>query len=158
MNIFEQCLNHESKKNKIINCISFFTIFAAFGLLVTFFYWLLFPYKPLVVNKNPSVYPSEVRAGDILFLELDYCKNMDLPVTIRRRFIDGLVYSLPEITTAENKTGCRVQKILLDAPEKLPEGEYRLDTDFVYKVNPIREVTVHAESEKFTVIGGDDSE
>jgi hypothetical protein len=141
--------------DKLLNTISLLTVFGSFIFSLFVAYWLIYPYKPLVVNGDAQVLQDKVKAGDSLIYRLDFCKNMDLPVTIRRRFVDGLVYTLPEFTTHNNKIGCKVQDILLEVPETLPDGEYFFYTEFVYKVNPIRSVIVEVESNSFRVIGGD---
>ena len=147
------CFNSEHNKSfKIFACISYSTIMLAFIVLGTYFYWSFYPYNPLVVEEPIEIVTHEVNAGEYVTYRITYCKNMDLPVTISRRFVDGLVFTIPQFTTYLNDTGCRTQDIFIEIPEKLPAGEYNLNTDFIYQVNPIRKIKVNAESEKFTVI------
>ncbi len=137
---------------KIIDTLSLLTVFGSFIFSLFIAFWLTYPYKPLEVNGDAQVLQKEVKAGETLIYRLDFCKNMDLPVTINRRFVDGLVYTLPEFSTHNNKVGCKVQDILLDVPVTLPEGTYHFHTEFSYKVNPIRTVTILVESNEFDII------
>lgn len=147
-----KALKEMDKKSKAINILSFLTIGVAFLYILLFLYWSLYNYKPMVINKRPlNVLTKEVRQGGTLQFELDYCKYTDLPVTIRRRFVDGIIYAMPDVS-ANNKEGCRVQRIAVDIPENLPDGEYIFSLSYVYKVNPIRSVEVTTHTEKFEVI------
>lgn len=139
-------------KMKIINAGSFAVLFAAFVFLVVLIFWEVYPYNVLTINKRPlEVVNREVKIGEILQYRLDYCKNKDYRVTIKRKFQDGLLYALPDIETT-NPVGCRVQTIGLEIPHSLPPGEYIMLTEYVYRVNPVRDVVYRTHTEKFTVL------
>lgn len=139
-------------KYKILNCMSFLTLGVAFIILVTLLFWKLYPYDPLVINERPmKVLTKEIKKGELLKYEVNYCKNTELRVTIKRKFQDGLLYVLPDTETT-NPMGCRIQTIALEVPNTLSAGDYVLLSEFVYKVNPIREVVVRTHTQKFTVI------
>lgn len=147
-----ECLKNINTREKIFNCLSFLTILVAFLFIALFTFWKIYPYEPMVINKRPlNVTTKEVSRGDTLIYKLDYCKNIDLPVEIRRRFVDGVIYSMPDIS-ANTKKGCRVLDIALNIPEKLPTGEYILTVTYIYQVNPIRTIEVNTHTEKFKVI------
>lgn len=129
-------------KNKLIYIVSGLIIAAAITLVGLITLWSVYPYKPLKI-KSISVMTREVSRGEVFIYELDYCKTGNHQVQISRRFVDGVVYSVPEIYTI-NPKGCKVSNIGLLIPESLPSGEYRLEINYSYKVNPIRTVTVSA--------------
>lgn len=140
-------------KHKIISLASFTTLAVAFFMLIMFFYWMLYPYKPLVVNNTPlPILDKELHRHDNIIYELDYCKQMDLPVSVRRKLVDGLVFAVADVTTGINDVGCRVQNFAIEVPHSLPTGEYIMTIEYVYKVNPIREVIVRTHTEKFTIV------
>ena len=125
-------------------------ILSSFILLLMFF-WTLYPYKPIVINKEPiKVITKEVKKGDILIYELDYCKNDVNDVSISRSFVDGIIFTTPSITV-KNPIGCKVSNVSIQVPETLPEGEYYLKVSYSYQVNPIRKVSVDSTTETFTV-------
>lgn len=140
-------------KQKVINCLSFGTIAISFILLFTVLYWLIYPYNPLVINQRPlKVLTKEVKQGDILIFEMDYCKNTDTPVRISRRFKDTIIYTIPDLITADNKEGCRISTITEKIPDNLPTGEYVMTFYYHYQMNPLREIIVSTHTQKFTVI------
>ena len=65
--------------------------------------------------------------------------------------VDGLVFALPDVTTAVNAPGCRVQNFAVEVPHSLPNGDYFMTIEFVYKVNPLREVSIITNTEQFVV-------
>lgn len=145
-------LKQMNMRSKIINLISFATLGAAFLIIITFLYWQIFPYHPMTINTRPlPILNKVVKQGEIFYYTLDYCKSTELPVTISRRFVDGIIYSMPDVT-ANNALGCRVQNIGIEIPTGLPEGEYIISITYSYQVNPIRKVEVKTHTEKFTVI------
>ena len=141
-----------NKKDKSITIATFVSLGVSFIFVLLVLFWLIFPYEPLSINNHPyPVLNKEVKKGDVLLFEVDYCKLTDKKATITRRFIDSLLYVMPDIT-AVNEMGCRRQLVSEEIPQNLPAGEYVMDFYYTYKVNPIREVTVHARTQKFQVI------
>jgi len=141
-----------NKKDKSITILLFVSLGISFIFVLLVLFWLIFPYEPLSINNHPyPVITKEVKKGDVLLFEVDYCKLTDKKATITRRFIDSLLYVMPDIT-AVNEMGCRRQLVSEEIPQNLPAGEYVMDFYYTYKVNPIREVTVHARTQKFQVI------
>jgi len=141
-----------NRKDKSITILLFVSLGISFIFVLLVLFWVLFPYKPLSINNHPyPVITKEVKKGDALLFKMDYCKYTDKKATVTRRFIDGLLYVMPDIT-AVNEAGCRKQLISEEIPQNLPAGEYIMDFYYTYKVNPIREVTVHAHTQKFQVI------
>lgn len=153
MNLIKDCLIGENKARSVMNCISFGTLILAFIGILVVSYWMLYPYEPLVINSYSPlpINNKELIVHDNIVYELDYCKNMDLPVTVRRKLVDGLVFALPDVTTAVNEPGCRVQNFAVEVPHSLPEGDYFMTIEFVYKVNPLREVSIITNTEQFVV-------
>jgi hypothetical protein len=152
MKFLMQCLSAQDNKNKLINCISFGTIGISFIFLAVIFYWLLYPYKPLVINQRPlPVLNKEVKKGDIVHYTFDYCKYAKIPTHVNKKFSDGIEFALPEYDV-NNPSGCRVQTIATEIPMTLPEGEYIIIANYTYHVNPIRTITIKTHTEKFKVI------
>ena len=141
-----------NKKDKSITIATFVSLGVGFIFVLLVLFWLIFPYEPLSINNHPyPVLNREVKKGDVLLFEVDYCKFTNKKATITRRFTDSLLYVMPDIT-AVNEMGCRRQLVSEEIPQNLPSGEYVIDFYYTYKVNPIREVTVHARTQKFQVI------
>jgi hypothetical protein len=137
---------------KIMYIIAGIIILSSIALVGTLIFWKIYPYEPLKINTQPlRVLTKEVRGGDILIYEIDYCKLSDRTVRISRSFIDGITFSTPDFRT-KNLLGCRTSFVSIEVPPTLPAGKYYLKIDYTYQVNPIREVVVNALTERFTVI------
>ena len=139
-------------KVKLMQTVAGIIVATSIFLVITFVFWSLYPYNPLKINVQPlPVINKEVKRGDSLVYNLDYCKSTDSSVLISRSFIDGVIFSIPDVT-AKNLKGCRSNLISLQVPESIPVGDYYLKVTYKYKVNPIRTMLLEAVSEKFTVI------
>jgi hypothetical protein len=152
MNFLNGCLSGHTKKNKIINCLSFGTIGITFMFLFVIFYWLIYPYNPLVINERPlPVLNKEVKKGDSVYYTFDYCKNTDKEAHVNKKFSDGIEFALPEFDLS-NPSGCRIQTIATEIPLPLPEGDYIIVATYSYDMNPIRRVVVKTHTQKFKVV------
>lgn len=135
-------------KTIILDSFLIFTVFFSFFL----WFWYLYPYKPLVIDKEPlEVMNSPIKAGGLLYYEVNFTKNTDKRPVIYRRFVDGLIYNLPP-SYPLNEPGTRTNITSVDIPKGLPAGKYTLESRTCYQMNPIREVCVEYSTEEFEVI------
>jgi hypothetical protein len=141
------------KLDRIAAYASFMTLGIAFVFLLTCIFWLVWPYKPAVINRA-IVLDSQVQAGGFLEYQIDYCKYMDLTAEANRAFINGVIFTVPAVIT-NNPTGCHVNTHQISVPSELPSGTYSLKTVWTYQVNPIRKVTVTYTTAPFKINGSD---
>ena len=127
---------------KISLWLSFITI-----LLVG--YWLIYPYKPLVLT-NVKLDRTEVNRGEHILVSADYCKNTNKQADLFISFIDGLVYN-PQPQVINLEKGCHHATLSIYVPKALPIGEFKLKGVFRYKINPIRTIEFINITENFTV-------
>jgi hypothetical protein len=73
-----------------------------------------------------------------------------LPV-ISKTFVDGIIYSVPEVVSIKNEIGCHTNIVQMYIPRGLPAGEFFVETNYRYKVNPIRTVDVVTQTERFII-------
>jgi hypothetical protein len=140
--------------NKLFQIVAWLTILGALGLMGLLAYWLLFPYK--LVTFDRETYPimnenKTVKQGGLLTYHADYCKYTTLAPKIYRTYEDGLVFVVPEVATSR-ESGCHEIDVNIIVPRSLPVGVYKLQTIYVYKVNPVREVSLTVNTDKFTVV------
>lgn len=142
-------------KNKLLYIVSILSILSGVIIIGITTFWLVYPYKPMTVNKEPiEVMTGEVGRGKPLIYRIDYCKNVDVPATIQKSYENDIIF--PASTTHPvNNVGCRVVNISQVIPYELPSGRYKLKIVFTYRVNPIREVSITAYTEYFNVIERD---
>lgn len=135
--------------NKLAMYGSFLTLFIAFIFLVTVFYWLLWPYHPADFN-GVFVPVKNIKAGELLTYQIDYCKYQNLPSEITRSFVDGIIFTTTTVIT-NNPLGCRSTYPTIIVPKELPSGVYAIRSVWTYHVNPIRDVTYTLTSNSFMV-------
>ena len=137
---------------KIRDCIALMIMVFLFGIVALVGYWLLYPYKPVTINRTPAlVVNKEVDRGGHLHYLIDFCKNSNITPIVSRTFVDGLVYTPAPYPAPKNEIGCQVLKVAVYVPKALPSGEYVLETTYTYQVNPIRHVEVTYSTEPFMV-------
>jgi hypothetical protein len=130
-----------------------FTIFIytliAYALLIG--YWLLYPYKPIVITSIEVMNPGkQVMAGDWLIYKIKYNKTMNVTGTLTRKLINSSKIDLSDVAaTAPVSKGCDI--VYVEIPKRAEAGKYYLWWNAEYKVNPIRHVTVQAKSDEFYV-------
>lgn len=138
-------------KDKILFIASMLTISATTFLIVLLTVWAVYPYKLLVINKEPiEILTKEVGENKPLTYRISYCKYTKLAATVQKSYENSIVF--PATTQiGSNDTGCRTVDVSQAIPYELPTGTYRLKIAFTYKPNPIREITIISFTEPFRV-------
>jgi hypothetical protein len=138
---------------KIINTLSLVTIFLAWVLVILVTYWIVYPYKPVVfTTESFPVDEKVVKAGGYLTYNASYCKFNNLVPQTTKAFSDGVLYILPTEVALSKEMGCGNIKVQTYVPTSLPASKYRLKISYRYQVNPIKAITITAQTEEFTVI------
>jgi len=137
--------------NNIFNKISILAGVLAIFMVVIVTFWVIYPYKPIVVNKEPiEILTKEVGRGKPLTYRIDYCKNTNAASIIQKAYENDIIF--PASTTQPlNSKGCRTVNVSQVVPYELPSGRYRMKIVFTYRVNPIRDVSVIAHTDYFNV-------
>jgi len=120
-------------------------------MFLTLMFWWLFPYKTSTQTQPYIIISKEVKQGELLYYQMDYCKYTDIAPTVQRQFVDGIIYAVPA-SSAQLKRGCGTLTNSIKIPQSLPVGEYYIHTTVIYKMNPIRTIANEYVTEKFTVI------
>ncbi len=123
-------------------------VVAVGGMMVVAF-WLLYPYEPITIN-NVETHTKVTQAGGIMEYSVDYCKHTDLPATLDKTFVDGIVFHLPQ-KYIDSDEGCRTDHVVMEVPDFF-DGVYHVEVLITYQVNPIRKETVKVETDKFIVL------
>lgn len=133
----------------MLNIILLISLFF-FGLVL---YWNMADYDVITpLEGNYALDKTEYRKGEELVIHLRICKNLSIREDVYGRFIDGVIFSVPE-NSSDFDTGCYDTYITsISIPETLPLGEYIYEEKVVYKVNPLKEITYTFKTPKFVVI------
>ena len=126
------------------------------GFALLFFFWTLYPYNPLEIEEPVKVLTPVVKAGDAVIVEFTFDKNTDVTPEVSLSLVDGVIYNLPTYSPS-NVTGHTNNKAVnvLTIPPSMPCGEYHLHWEATYEMNPIRDVVVKYESEKFEILNSE---
>lgn len=141
------------EKRRIAYHVSMFIITVAILLVLIASYFAFMSVKVVEANVQPyRAITKEVQAGGVFVYEVDACKLKAVPSTVVRRFIDskGTRYTQPA-EESNIKTGCGVSRIPVTTPYNLPEGEYYLDIEIAYQVNPLRTENYRFYTENFLI-------
>ena len=133
------------------------TVILAFlvSVLVAWFclvaWWSFYPYTPIVVECPIKVLTPVVRAGDYLVYKIKYDKKMNITGKLSRKLVNSYKIDLTE-TPATSPLGPDEDSVPVQVPRFADAGEYYLWWSCEYKVNPIRTITIQAQSELFEVV------
>jgi hypothetical protein len=139
-------------KKPLMVKLQYLTLVFVYALLGYFGYLLFWPSGVAVYNNAPfPVINKEIAQGERLLYVVDYCKPKDIPVTVSRELIDGIVYNLPSYES-NFPSGChKVISDRLEIPDHILPGEYRLRLSVTFHVNKIRKIVKVVETEPFKV-------
>jgi len=138
-------------KYKLLYITSILTLLSAIGLIVLVTFWSVYPYKTLVINKEPiEVLTKEIGKGLPLVYRIDFCKYTKLNATVQKAYENSITFPA-SMVVGGNATGCKVMDVSQVVPYELPSGTYKLKIIFIYKVNPIRDVSVTTYTEPFHI-------
>lgn len=140
-----------TKREKIEHFILFASMLSIFAIMSLFLFWWLWPYKTADQVSPYKVLTKEVKQGELLMYEIEYCKYTDVIPTVQRQFIDGIVYTIPQ-GNVQIRKGCGKVINSIVVPAQLPPGEYYLSVRASFRMNPLRTIDKTTISEKFTVI------
>lgn len=133
--------------------IAFIGLGFCFLLSCLLIFWGVYPYNVLDV-KNPPVpaHPQQVKAGNVVFLETDFCKH----TSSQGRVNMFLILSTKEVTlpsfTDTSKKRCEVVQFPFIVPKDLEKGRAHVRFVIEYHVNPIRIITEVFSSREFEIV------
>ena len=143
-----------SKKQMIYYYISMVILVSAIAVVVVAGFLALMPVEVIKPNVQPyKVITKEVKQGGTLIYEVDSCKFKSVPTRIIKQFIDKNNTRYPQPTENSNVVvGCGKTRTTLAVPFNMPEGEWYLDLEVAYKVNPLRTEYYNFKTDKFVII------
>jgi hypothetical protein len=142
-------------KNKFDYIMDFMLLFVI-GCSLVFGYWNFidgeYINQPITYQEN-NLQPTEkeYNNGDTIFVYWDFCKYTKEVATINVNLVDGIVYYLPTMYGLR-PPGCYDKTdIITEIPESIPPGEYKMEFNVKYRVNPIKEKSYHITTKKFLI-------
>lgn len=133
----------------ILNIVLMFML-GFVGLLI---YWQFAEYEVLTpLEGNYTLDKYTFKNGEDFNIHFQICKNMQIPEDIYGRFVDGVIYPVPE-NSSDFEVGCYDTYITsVSIPHSLPEGKYTYQEDVMYQVNPIREIKYTFSTPEFEIV------
>lgn len=112
-------------------------------------YTLTWPYEP--ITRLVLQVPPVVQMGDVLPVQVDYCKTMRISPEGRWSLQDGIVVELRGGIVAL-PVGCAVRTVNVPLNARTPPGHYRAVVEATYTVWPWRTVRYRFESNQFVLV------
>lgn len=131
--------------------VAWFTIISALALMFLCIYWMVYPYKTTEFTSPYKVKEKTVPRGGYVFYDVPYCKYTELIPDISKSFIDGVLYTIPPAVGAKIPLGCHTMTVQTYVPKALVPGNYIIQINYKYKVNPLRTIQVATQTEEFAV-------
>jgi hypothetical protein len=113
-------------------------------------WWILYPYKILTIDHPIKILSSEVKAGEMLWYQISYVKHKEMEGILTRKLLNDYVVELRS-AVVNQRPGKDNPIVGVMTPIHAQPGRYTLSWSVTYKVNPIRSITVSAESEPFII-------
>lgn len=140
------------KQNNLFNLFAYLSTLSGIAFIFLILFWLIYPYKTITFNSVEfPINKTVVKQGGTISYSVDYCKYINSPATVTRSFINALIYVTPS-TINERPMGCNVLNIQVVVPQELPPGNYYMQMNYQYQVNPIRKISILHNTEEFQVI------
>ncbi len=120
------------------------------GLII---YWQVAPYNILEAKEgNYTLDKTIYKQGEDFNIRFELCKNITIEEDIYGKFIDGVIYSIPE-NSSDFEVGCYSTYISsVSIPDNLPAGTYIYEETVIYRVNPFRVIEYTFTTPTFEVI------
>lgn len=150
MNIKEKLTMINNKLTDILLNIMLVFVVLSFGV---YSYWHLADYEVLTPHEgNYELDKTQYKKGETLLIHLRICKNIDLRERVYGRFIDGVIFSVPDMASNFDVKCYNDYLAGVKIPDTLPVGNYVYEEKIVYKVNPVKEITYTFTTPEFQVI------
>lgn len=150
--------SHPKRSTKILNWISIAALAVIAVSLAIILKWSFAPTEVLDIRNNP--FPARVvpdptgQTGGIVFLKVDYCKNLAVNGTVRVSYVSKSREIFLPVSREQLPKGCSVDKQELPVviPLSLLRDEYKIKFHVTYDVNPLKQnVSEDFESQPITV-------
>lgn len=143
----------ELGRSKITGCLLNAVLLFVTGFLVIVCYWHFREYNILEPSTgNFTLETTVYHQGDEFEIPFKICKNLPFRETSLGRFVDGVIFSRPDISSNFD-VGCYDTYLTsVNIPLTLPPGTYVYEEIIIYKVNPIKEVSYTFSTQPFKVL------
>lgn len=141
------------KDMRVNNCILNALLIVVVSLLALILYWQLCAYNVLEEGEgNYSLDKTVYKQGEPFNIHFVLCKNLDVEESVYGKFVDGVIYTVPE-KGSRFDVGCYDTFISsVSIPENLPPGMYTYQETILYHVNPLRTIEYTFTTPEFEVI------
>jgi len=139
----------ENKMTGIVLNLILLGMLVVVGLVV---YWQVKTYDIITYEQDhlqTTKYTYVV--GEPFTYHAHFCKRGDYSSTIIRTLHDGVIYIFPAILSHSDQ-GCYDFISTTTETPNVPSGTYVFETEVIYKVNPLREVSYKVRSNEFEII------
>lgn len=141
-----------NRKIRITDWILNILLAGMVSLILAIIYWGLWPYD--IIEWKIDHYQTQKQVytvGEALTYRTAFCKKGDWVAQQIRRLEDGVVYLFPDLTSSTQE-GCRDFISTTTIVPNVPSGDYYFEIEFIYHVNPVRDIRYTMRSNRFTIL------
>jgi hypothetical protein len=141
-------------KNKIGYLLSIMVLLTALVLIGYFIYSIVYPFRTVEYSNVPFKILNankQVRIGEEILFEVDYCRYTETPTEVSRSLVDDVIYLLPSIIV-NNPLGCYKSTTSVLVPKAVAPGTYVVLSTLSWRINAFRSITQQTTTEKFVVV------
>lgn len=134
--------SHPTKVTKFLNYISIASLIIVAIAIGIILHWSFASTEVLRVNNNP--FPARVvddptgKTGGIVFLKIDYCKNLAVDGDLRISYVSASREVFLPTTREQGPKGCHNGELPVVIPLNLLKDQYKIKFHAVYNVNPLK--------------------
>ncbi len=143
--------NQEMKNSLHYNAM-FFSLMCVMATCIYLIYLMVFPLKVVIFHEHPfPVMKKILTYGEVVPYRLHITKHVDTYANVTARFVNDMVYTIPDYTAYRKKGTYNIIAGSVTVPGGLYPGQYKLEITYRYQVNWLRNVVITVETEKFEV-------
>lgn len=136
--------------HKILYKFSIMSLLLTVAFVVYVSYINIFPSNNFYLEKPITIDNSSVKRGDILPVNLSYCKKTNRKAKITYQLINGQVINLSQVDVVDSST-CSTKTDFVEIPHTIPPSQYKLIINVSYERSLFKVETYHYETPLFNI-------
>lgn len=149
----------DQNRSNIFNRIAFVALGISLIIIGLFAYWAAAKDDVLTIKNDPVPFRTirpKAKADGIVFLKIDYCKNVGATGRVMASFVSQSRLVLLPVVVDNQPPQCRNAEVPIPIPHDIAPGKYRLHYRIIYNVNPLKtDIVEEFDSQEFEIEAND---
>lgn len=136
--------------HKILYKLSILSLVLTVSFVLYVTYIQVFPSNNFYLTQPISIDSTNVKKGDILPINLSYCKKTGKKASISYQLINGQVINLSQVDIVEGED-CTTKTDFVQIPHTIPPSQYKLIINVSYERSLFKVEKYHYETPLFNI-------